>query len=107
MSANVPPQPPPDPGPGSPRQQPPRRSRFDKDALAEKLGTPKAFFGILITVAAVWFIIANNQIVRIHLWLTYVNARLWIVLLLTFVAGAIVGYLFAKRRARRRSDRRD
>lgn len=54
-----------------------------------------------------WFIIANNQIVRIHLWLTYVNARLWIVLLLTFVAGAIVGYLFAKRRARRRSDRRD
>jgi uncharacterized integral membrane protein len=100
MSANVPPQPPPDPG--ARRQQPTRRSRWDKDALAEKLGTPKAFFGILITIAAVWFIIANNQIVRIHLWLAYVNARLWIVLLLTFVAGAIVGYLFARRRAGRR-----
>jgi hypothetical protein len=36
--------------------------------------------------------------VRIRLWIPYVTARLWIVLLVTFVAGALVGMLFARRR---------
>lgn len=86
--------------PQSPYDQPPEHG--GRGALAERLSSPKVFIGGIITIAAIWFIIANNSRVRIHLWLTWVSARLWMVLLLTFVAGALVGYLFARRRARRR-----
>jgi uncharacterized integral membrane protein len=94
MSANIPPVEPPT------RSSSRRASR--KDALTDRLAGPKVLIGGLITIAAVWFIIANNSRVRIHLWVTWVSARLWVVLLLTFVAGALVGFLFARRRARRR-----
>lgn len=88
MSANVPPI-------GSP--EPKRKQR---SALVEKLATPKVIIGALITALALWFIIANNSKVRIHLWVVWINAQLWLVLLLTFVAGALVGLLFARRRNR-------
>lgn len=68
--------------------------------MADRLATPKAFLAILITAAAAWFIIANNSLVRIHLWVTWVSARLWLVLLVTFLAGALVGFLVARRRRR-------
>jgi len=96
MSANTP--------QTGPQRQPPQREA-GKPTMAERLATPKAFLGLLITVAAVWFIIANNQLVRIHLWVPWVTARMWVVLLLTFVAGALVGYLFATQRRRRRRRR--
>jgi uncharacterized integral membrane protein len=70
--------------------------------LAERLATPKVFIGGIVTIAAVWFIIANNQQVRIHLWVTWVSARLWIVLLLTFLAGTLLGFLTGRRRAKRK-----
>ena len=73
----------------------------DSGERGSRFATPRAFFGLLITAAAVWFIIANNTSVRIHLWLTWVSARLWLVLLLTFVAGALVGFLMGWRRRRR------
>ena len=73
----------------------------DSGERVSRFATPRAFFGLLITAAAVWFIIANNTSVRIHLWLTWVSARLWLVLLLTFVAGALVGFLMGWRRRRR------
>lgn len=92
MSGNIPPV-------GSPEQEP---QRTRGDVLREKLVTPKVIIGGLITALALWFIFANNSKVRIHLWVVWVDARLWIVLLLTFVAGALVGYLFARRRAKRR-----
>jgi uncharacterized integral membrane protein len=94
MSANIPPVEP-------PTRQSSRRAS-GKDALTDRLARPKVFIGGLITIAALWFIIANNSRVRIHLWVTWVSARLWVVLLLTFVAGALVGFLFARRRGRRR-----
>jgi len=96
MSANTP--------QTGPQQQPPQRG---KPSMAERLATPKAFLGLLITVAAIWFIIANDQLVRVRLWVPWVTARMWVVLLLTFVAGALVGYLFAKQRRRRRRRRDD
>ena len=68
---------------------------------AALLAKPKVIVGGLITIAAVWFIIANNERVRIRLWIPWVSARLWVVLLLTFLAGALVGILFARRRQRR------
>lgn len=68
---------------------------------AALLAKPKVIVGALITIAAVWFIIANNERVRIRLWIPWISARLWVVLLLTFLAGALVGFLFARRRQRR------
>lgn len=94
MSANIPPV-------GS---QEPARKRESR--LVERLATPKAFIAGLVTIAAVWFIIANNSQVRIHLWLTWVSARLWVVLLLTFLAGALVGFLMGRRRRDRDKDKR-
>ena len=70
--------------------------------LVDKLATPKAVIGALISIAAIWFIIANNSTVRIHLWIPWVSARLWLVLLLTFVAGSLVGFLTGRRRAKRK-----
>ena len=90
MTANIPPV-------GSP--QPDRKQ---KSGLAEKLATPKVVVGGLVSVAAVWFIIANTSHVRIHLWVTWVSAQLWLVLLLTFLAGTLVGFLSGRRRAKRK-----
>ena len=95
MSSHTPPTGPP---------QPPHRSTQDR--ITEQLAKPKVAIGGLITIAALWFIIANNSKVRIHLWLGWVSARLWVVLLLTFLAGAAVGYL-ARRRGRSRDGSRD
>jgi len=50
----------------------------------------------------VWFIIANSTKVRIHLWVTWVSSPLWLVLLLTFLAGSLVGLLVGRRRAKRK-----
>lgn len=94
MSANIP------PAGSPPRNQPPRRSTGDK--IAEALAKPKVALGGLITIAAVWFIIANNTRVRIRLWVVWVSAQMWVVLLLTFVAGAILGLLFARHRRKTR-----
>ncbi|MBR7826260.1 DUF1049 domain-containing protein [Actinospica sp. MGRD01-02] len=74
--------------------------------LAGRLASPKVFIGGLVTIAAVWFIIANNAQVRIHLWVTWVSAPLWLVLLLVFLAGGLVGFL-AGRRKRNRKPKRD
>ena len=90
MTANIPPV-------GSAEPEAKRGS-----GLAGRLATPKVVIGGLIWIAALWFIIANNSTVRIHLWVTWISARLWLVLLLTFVAGALVGFLTGRRRAKRK-----
>lgn len=84
-----------------------RPPKPEKTPLNERLASPKAFLGILITAAAVWFIIANNTHVRIRLWVTWVSARMWVVLLITFLAGMLVGFLFSRRRAKRQRRRQD
>lgn len=84
-----------------------RPPQSEKTPLNERLASPKAFLGILITAAAVWFIIANNTHVRIHLWVTWVSARMWVVLLITFLAGMLAGFLFSRRRVKRKRQRED
>jgi hypothetical protein len=71
-----------------------QRGRF-----AEKLLSPKTIIGLLIVALAVWFVLANNSQTRIHLWVAWVTAKLWIVLAVTFLAGVLSGYLI-RRRAR-------
>jgi uncharacterized integral membrane protein len=90
MSANTPPT-------GSPH--PPRRST--RDRIGDRLAKPKVAVAALITIAALWFIIGNNSRVRIHLWVVWFTARLWVVLLLTFLAGAALGRLSRNRRRTR------
>ncbi len=69
--------------------------------MSEKLLNPKSVIGLLIVVLAVWFIIANNTEVRVHLWVAWVSARLWLVLLGVFVAGLATGWLLKRRTVRR------
>ena len=92
MGANIPPV-----GSSEPEPERKRDSR-----LAERLATPKVFIGGLVTAASLWFIIANNSQVRIHLWVTWISARLWLVLLIVFLAGAFVGFLGGRRRTKRK-----
>ncbi|WP_211244461.1 LapA family protein [Actinospica robiniae] len=69
--------------------------------VADKLAKPKVALGIIITALAIWFIAINNATVRIHFWVAWVSAKLWIVLLLVFVLGALASYLLSWRRSRR------
>jgi membrane protease YdiL (CAAX protease family) len=82
---------------GAPTAEPGRKQR---GALAGKLQSPKTILGLLIVALAVWFVLANNSHTRIHLWVAWVSAKLWIVLAVTFLAGMLSGYLL-----RRRGDR--
>lgn len=69
--------------------------------VADKLAKPKVVLGLVITALAIWFIAINNATVRIHFWVAWVSAKLWIVLLLVFVLGALSSYLLSWRRSRR------
>lgn len=62
------------------------------------LVTPKNILIAVIVVAAAWFVIANHQSARMHLWVTSVSAPLWLVLLVTFVLGWAVGWMMRSRR---------
>jgi len=72
-----------------------------KSTVSEKLVTPRNVIGLLIAVLAIWFVIANNTEIRVRLWVTWVDAKLWIVLLCTFAAGLLTGWLLKRRRTRR------
>jgi len=73
-----------------------------RPAFRDRLLTPKTVIGTLVLALAVWFVLANNTQTRIHLWVTWVTARLWIVLAVVFVAGALVGFLLGRRGKERR-----
>jgi len=62
--------------------------------------TSKRVTILVIVVAAVWFIIANTQRVSIRLWVPYVTAPLWLVLVLTFAGGLITGLLLQRNRGK-------
>lgn len=73
--------------------------------LADWLARPKVVLGVVLTALAVWFIAVNNEKVRIHFWLVWVTARLWIVLLCVFLGGALAAFLFSRHRGARRAKR--
>jgi uncharacterized integral membrane protein len=68
-----------------------------RGAFTEKLLSPKIILGVLITALAVWFVLANNTQTRVHFWVVWVTAKLWMVLAGTFVAGLLAGYLLKRR----------
>ncbi|MCX5214594.1 LapA family protein [Kitasatospora sp. NBC_00240] len=56
--------------------------------------------GILI-VLAIWFIAANTGSVSIRLWVPTVTLPLWVVLTVTLLVGMVIGWVAARRRAKR------
>lgn len=68
------------------------------DGGRRALITPKTVLIAVIVVAAAWFVIANHQSARMHLWVTSVSAPLWLVLLCTLAVGWAAGWLMRSRR---------
>ncbi|WP_099905610.1 lipopolysaccharide assembly protein LapA domain-containing protein [Streptomyces sp. TLI_171] len=56
---------------------------------------------LLLGVLAIWFIAVNTASVEIRLWIPTVTLPLWVVLLVTLLVGAALGWMLARRRARR------
>jgi hypothetical protein len=80
---------------GAPDREPERPS------LAERLVGPKLIGGGLIIAVAAWFVLVNNSETRLHLWVVWVTAKLWMVLGGTFLAGMLAGYMLRRRTGRR------
>ena len=77
----------------------------DEPATAAKrsgLLSPKLIGAVLITAAAVWFILANTAKAHIRLWIPTVTAPMWLVLLITFVGGLVTGILMQRRTKKQR-----
>ncbi|GAA4853509.1 LapA family protein [Kitasatospora terrestris] len=55
----------------------------------------------VLAVLAIWFIAVNTDSVQITLWVANVTMPLWVVLAVTLVVGAAIGWLAARRRAKR------
>ena len=79
---------------GTPLDEPEVRRRR---SLTDRLVSPKTVGGLLIVALAVWFILANNAHTRIHFWVAWVTAQLWMVLAGTFVVGMLLGFLIGRR----------
>ena len=52
--------------------------------------------GVLL-VLALWFVFANTQSVSVRMWVADVTLPLWLVLAVTLVVGAAIGWLLARR----------
>ncbi len=63
--------------------------------------SPKLILAIVIAVAAIWFVVVNNQRAKINLWVHTYNVPVWLVLLCTFVAGMLVDRLLRVRKKRK------
>ena len=63
--------------------------------------SPKLIIGAVIALFALVFVFQNTDRKTVSfLWMDF-NAPAWMWLLVIFLAGAVVGYTFARRRARR------
>ncbi|MCC9309564.1 LapA family protein [Kitasatospora sp. RB6PN24] len=56
---------------------------------------------IVLAILAVWFIAANTGSVSVRLWISTVTLPLWTVLAVTLATGILIGWLLARRGARR------
>ena len=60
--------------------------------------SPKAILLLVILAIVLWFAFANTRDAQIKLWVKDVQAPVWLVLLCTFAAGIISGWLLRRRR---------
>jgi lipopolysaccharide assembly protein A len=67
--------------------------------------TPKMIVGGIIGLLALIFVFQNTGKKQVNfLWMDF-NAPAWMWLLIIFLAGALVGYMFARRQAKRAAAR--
>jgi LPXTG-motif cell wall-anchored protein len=59
---------------------------------------PKAIVGLVIAAAVIWFAFANTRETGITFWVKTLTAPMWLVLLGTFLAGLLTGWLLRRRR---------
>jgi len=60
--------------------------------------SPKGILILVLLAIVLWFVFANTGDMRIKLWVHWVSAPVWLVLLCTFVVGIITGWLIHRRR---------
>ncbi|MFI5982323.1 LapA family protein [Streptomyces sp. NPDC098789] len=53
--------------------------------------------GLVLAGLAVWFVLINTRTARIHFWIPWVDAPMWFVLAVTFLAGAATAWLLGRR----------
>jgi uncharacterized integral membrane protein len=70
-----------------------RSAKTAKPAISGKL-----VLSVLIFAVGLWFILANTESARIHLFLVTVSSPMWLVLAITFGGGWLCGWLFTNRR---------
>ncbi|BFV60684.1 hypothetical protein KCMC57_up57880 [Kitasatospora sp. CMC57] len=75
-------------------KRPPTVTVRGKDVRMRTIGI------VILAVLAIWFIAANTASVSIHLWIPTVTLPLWVVLAVTLLVGAAIGWLVARRRAK-------
>ena len=68
--------------------------------------TWRFYAAIVIVIVALIFILQNSQDVQVDVIFATTTAPLFFVLLLTFVAGAIVGWLLPRVRGRRKDEKK-
>ena len=79
----------------------------NREAAERRIGGVRVTSGrvlvAVLTVLAVWFILINRNMVKIHLWgITTINAPMWAVLLVMLLVGCLIGAFAQKRRQARR-----
>jgi uncharacterized integral membrane protein len=78
--------------PGTPDATPPAAARRNLRPSA------KTILALVIAAAVIWFAFANTRQTQITFWLKTISAPMWIVLLGTFLAGLLTGWLVRRRR---------
>lgn len=65
--------------------------------------TGKTIFSILIFAIGLWFILANTESARVHIFLVTVTSPMWLVLAVMFAGGWLGGILYASRKRKRQA----
>lgn len=60
--------------------------------------SPRLATGVVLVALAVWFVLINTRTARIHFWIPWVDAPMWFVLAVTFLAGAAAAWLLGRRK---------
>jgi uncharacterized integral membrane protein len=64
-------------------------------ATKRTISTKMVTIGVILA-AAIWFILVNTGKARVRLWIPTVSAPMWVVLLVTFAGGMVVGLLIRR-----------
>ena len=65
--------------------------------------SPGQWAGLLITILAIVFVLMNREEIPISLFGVQITGPAWVLLLLVFLSGWLVGVLTTRRRHRRKS----